>query len=270
MSYYYDEFEEYEEDEEETEYDNYNSYYQYDEPNDDGWVDEWEVSAPMGGGFSSLAITGVMPMVAIGISVVMLLVFLRFVTSQMPNIELPVTILQTHTDTSAPGLTGAIAPLFTPSIQYWKADILRWAGDWGIDPNLVATVMQIESCGNPDVASSAGATGLFQVMPFHFQATENPYDPNTNAYRGMSYLSRSLANFEGNVKMALAGYNAGIGGASRGEALWPAETVRYTTWGVGIYEDARQGKSESATLNEWLSRASGMCNNAAKRLGILP
>jgi hypothetical protein len=267
MSYYYDEFEEYEED---TEYNEYHEYYPYDESNADDWVDEWEVSAPLGGGFSSLAISGFVPMIAVGVSIGMVLMFLRFVTSQMPEIEFPVSALQTRAETNVLGLTGSIAPLFTPSVQYWKADILRWAGEWGLDPNLVATVMQIESCGNPDVTSSAGATGLFQVMPFHFQTAENPYDPNTNAYRGMSYLSRSLANFDGNVKMALAGYNAGIGGASKGEAYWPAETVRYTTWGVGIYEDARTGKSESVTLNEWFSRASGMCNNAAKRLGITP
>jgi soluble lytic murein transglycosylase-like protein len=130
--------------------------------------------------------------------------------------------------------------------------------------------MQIESCGNPDVASSAGAMGLFQVMPFHFPEGENGYDPETNAYRGMSYLTRSLNNFGGNVKMGLAGYNAGITGAGRGEALWPAETVRYTTWGVGIYEDAKNGLSESATLNDWLSRAAGMCNAAKSRLGVGP
>ncbi len=266
MSYEYDEFEEYEDDPE------YDEYEAYDEPNAYDWVDEWEVSVPMGGGFSSLAITGLMPVIAIGVSVVTLLVFLRFVISEMPEIELPATVLQTSasSDVISEFADTSIAPLFTPSIQYWAPQITQWAEEWSIDPNLVATVMQIESCGNPDVASSAGAAGLFQVMPFHFQAAENPYDPNTNALRGMSYLSRSLENFGGDVKMALAGYNAGIGGASKGEALWPAETIRYTTWGVGIYEDARAGKSESATLNEWLSRATGMCNAASARLGITP
>jgi soluble lytic murein transglycosylase-like protein len=86
----------------------------------------------------------------------------------------------------------------------------------------------------------------------------------------MAYLSRSLESFGGNVKMALAGYNAGINGASRGETLWPAETVRYTHWGVGIYEDAKAGRSESPTLNDWLSRAKGMCNNAAQKVGVSP
>jgi soluble lytic murein transglycosylase-like protein len=167
--------------------------------------------------------------------------------------------------------TSSIALLFTPSIRYWESQIVQWAGQWHLDANLVATVMQIESCGNPNAVSIAGASGLFQVMPFHFQTSEDPFQPDTNALRGMAYLSRALESFGGNVKMALAGYNAGIGGASRGEALWPAETIRYTTWGVGIYEDAKSGVTQSATLNEWLNRGgAGMCSTAEKSLGIAP
>ena len=75
MSYEYDEFEEYEDDPE------YDEYEAYDEPNVYDWVDEWEVSVPTGGGFSTLAITGLIPVIAIGVSVVTLLVFLRFVIS---------------------------------------------------------------------------------------------------------------------------------------------------------------------------------------------
>ncbi|NUM45056.1 MAG: lytic transglycosylase domain-containing protein [Anaerolineales bacterium] len=269
--YYDDELEEYDEYEYEDGYEYQDSYADdYDDPNADAWVDEWEVSTLAGGGFSSLAITGLLPVAAIGVSLVMFLVFLRFAVTEMPEVDLPTTtVLQVQPETELV-VSGALSPLFTPSVQYWQAEIVQWAGEWGLDPNLVATVMQIESCGNPDAVSSAGATGLFQVMPFHFQATENPYDPYTNAYRGMSYLSRSLESFGGDVKMGLAGYNAGIGGASRGEANWPAETVRYTTWGVGIYQDAKAGNHESATLNEWLSRATGMCNAAIQRLGLTP
>ena len=52
------------------------------------------------------------------------------------------------TSLTAPGQSG-LAPLFTPEVQYWQTDILRWSESWGLDPNLVATVMQIESCGDP-------------------------------------------------------------------------------------------------------------------------
>ena len=63
-----------------------------------------------------------------------------------------------------PAPTGGIAPLFTPEIQHWAPQIVAWAAAVGIDPNMSATVMQIESCGEPNAVSSAGPHGLVQVM----------------------------------------------------------------------------------------------------------
>jgi hypothetical protein len=166
---------------------------------------------------------------------------------------------------------GSLAPLFTPEIQFWSVDIVRWAAAHGIDPNLAATVMQIESCGNPDARSSAGASGLFQVMPFHFYMTENAYDPDTNALRGMGYLAKSLERSGGDARLALAGYNGGIGVIGRSEATWAAETVRYAYWGSGIYADAVQNASESSRLNEWLAAGgASLCRKARERLSIAP
>jgi hypothetical protein len=166
-------------------------------------------------------------------------------------------------------VNGSLAPLFTPEIQFWSANITRWASEHGLDPNLAATVMQIESCGNPSARSSAGASGLFQVMPFHFYATENAYDPDTNALRGMNYLAKSLERSGGDARLALAGYNGGIGVIGRAESAWAAETKRYAYWGSGIYADAAQNASESARLNEWLSAGgASLCRKARERLGI--
>jgi soluble lytic murein transglycosylase-like protein len=162
-----------------------------------------------------------------------------------------------------------IAPLFTSEVQYWEREISTWSQEHNLDPNLVATVMQIESCGNPRAKSSAGAMGLFQVMPYHFAASENPYKANTNALRGLSFLKMALEAREGNVKFGLAGYNAGITGAKRSEFFWPSETIRYVYWGMGIYSDAQQGKANSERLNEWLSAGgASLCRKAAEQLGI--
>lgn len=166
---------------------------------------------------------------------------------------------------------GKIAPLFTPEVQYWAANIVRWAEGHGLDPNLAATVMQIESCGHPDIRSSAGATGLFQVMPFHFSAGESMSNPDTNALRGMDYLRRSLETAAGNPRLAFAGYNGGIGVIGRLESNWPAETIRYAYWGSGIYADASQNRAESIRLNEWLNAGgASLCAKARQRLGINP
>lgn len=165
---------------------------------------------------------------------------------------------------------GIISPLFTPEIQYWAGHLKRWAAEYGLDVNLAATVMQIESCGNPDARSSAGAMSLFQVMPFHFLRGENGYDPETNARRGMDYLRRSLQQAKGDARLALAGYNGGIGVIGRAESNWPSETKRYVYWGA-MYFDAVQNASRSERLEEW-QRATGnsLCIKAARRLGIGP
>ena len=171
--------------------------------------------------------------------------------------------------TTGPGSV-QLSPIFTPEVQYWNASISRWAVASGLDPNLVAVIMQIESCGNPFARSSAGAAGLFQVMPYHFLPADNPTAPDTNAERGLDYLKRSLAASKNDVRLALACYNGGIGVISRGEWSWPAETIRYAYWGSGIYADALSGAASSSRLSEWL-RAGGasLCNQARQKLGII-
>ena len=167
--------------------------------------------------------------------------------------------------------TNAISPIFTREIQHWAGSIVRWANASSLDPNLVAVVMQIESCGDPRALSSAGAMGLFQVMPFHFQSTDNPYSPDTNALRGLNYLSNSLTTARGNVRLALAGYNGGIGVITRGEWTWASETLRYVYYGAPIYEDARAGATTSPILEEWYQKyGAGLCRQASNRLGISP
>jgi soluble lytic murein transglycosylase-like protein len=170
---------------------------------------------------------------------------------------------------SAPVTLRDVSPIFRAEVRYWAGSISKWSADFGLDPNLVATIMQIESCGDPRAKSSAGAMGLFQVMPFHFQSLDNPYDPDTNATRGLAYLSRSLAAGSGDARLALAGYNGGIGVISRAEWTWSAQTQRYIKYGVPIYEDARSGLSSSAALNEWYqSYGVSLCRQASQRLGL--
>lgn len=167
--------------------------------------------------------------------------------------------------TAHPGLSS----IFTPSVHHWGRQILSWSAEFNIDPNLAATVMQIESCGDPRALSSAGAKGLFQVMPFHFHSLEDPYDPDTNARRGLAYLAGALDRAGGNARLALAGYNGGVGLIGRAEWTWPAETKRYVKFGAPIYEDARAGLTTSDDLDEWyVSFGASLCRQASQRLGL--
>nr|MBN1229917.1 transglycosylase SLT domain-containing protein [Anaerolineae bacterium] len=163
----------------------------------------------------------------------------------------------------------SLSPVFSPSVQYWESDILRWSEEHALDPNLVATLMQIESCGNPDAESWVGATGLFQVMPFHFEEGEDPWDPDTNALRGLNFIRGGLELSEGHAGLAMAGYNGGYTIISRDYEDWPYETQRYYRWGSGIYREASAGWDSSPTLEAWLSAGGySLCEEARSVLEL--
>jgi soluble lytic murein transglycosylase-like protein len=245
--------------------------------------EDWQTAVASETGSGCLPFYALPPIAALVIVVVVAFIALK---SPLSPAALPINnstmVLQNSADpaaaatpiwgspgAAAPVASGAISPIFTKEIQHWGNHIVRWANAAGVDPNLAATVMQIESCGDPRATSRSGATSLFQVMPFHFNFGENPYDPETNALRGMDYLSRSLQAAGGDARLALAGYNGGIGVISRSEWAWPSETKRYVLYGAPIYEDARNGVTSSASLTEWYQKyGAGLCRQAAQRLGI--
>ncbi len=172
----------------------------------------------------------------------------------------PVTVASTRGEAVA---QAPLSPIFTPEVQFWAPLIAEWALSWEIDPNLIATVIQIESCGDPLVSSSAGAQGLFQVMPFHFDDGEDMLDIQNNARRGLNYLNEGLDISQGHAGLALAGYNGGHSRIRLGSASWYHETQRYYYWGAGIYEDATAGRSQSARLQEWLAAGGrSLCDRA--------
>ncbi|MBE2267505.1 MAG: transglycosylase SLT domain-containing protein [Anaerolinea sp.] len=165
--------------------------------------------------------------------------------------------------------SGVIAPMFTKEVRYWSGDIQRWAAEHGLDPNLLATVMQIESCGFWSVSSHAGAQGLFQVMPFHFAAGEDMIDPDTNAKRGANFLNECLGYANGDTGLAMACYNGGPSVVNRQFDSWANETQRYYIYGTGIYADAQQGAASSDMLNTWYNAGGvNLCNRASAALGL--
>jgi len=166
-------------------------------------------------------------------------------------------------------LKDRLSAAFSPSVSYWSVEILAWSEAWDLDPLLVATVMQIESCGNPNVVSPAGAQGLFQVMPFHFNPGENTRDPETNALRGLAYLSQSITLSGGDLRLTLAGYNGGHGQITRDATLWPEETRRYADWGTSIYLDASGSEKSSNALTAWMEAGGWhLCHEAEQVLGL--
>src|SRR3981081_1531227 len=87
----------------------------------------------------------------------------------------------------------------------------------GVDPRFIHAVIQQESKYKPDATSPAGARGLMQLMPAtakRFDCTDLK-DEACNVEAGTKYLAWLLKRFNGDVKLALAGYNAGEGSVDK-------------------------------------------------------
>lgn len=189
------------------------------------------------------------------------------VTTTQPNDGLQTGIGETAVMGNMAAASGQISPIFSPEVQHWAPQIVDWGSRYGLDPDIVATIMQIESCGDPQAMSGAGAQGLFQVMPFHFSAGERMLDPETNAARGLAYYAERLEQTGGNVYQAFAGYNGGHVAAAGNWNSWVDETQRYYTWSKGIYDDAKSGVTESVTLKQWMQAGgASLCRQASNRL----
>jgi len=89
--------------------------------------------------------------------------------------------------------------------------IIRAARKHGVDNSLVKAVIRAESDFDKNAVSRKGAQGLMQLMPETAKdlAVKDSFDPNENINAGVRYLKRQLNNFQNNVPLALAAYNAG-------------------------------------------------------------
>lgn len=183
--------------------------------------------------------------------------------------EVTAVVAQAPAAVGETAVTGGISPIFSKEVRHWEAQIIAWSAQFGLDPDITATIMQIESCGDPNAVSSAGAQGLFQVMPFHFAAGETMQDPDTNAFRGLTFYDTMLKHTGGDIFLSFAGYNGGYRAANNPHSTWARETQRYYYWAQGIYEEAKAGKTSSDRLAEWMAAGgAGLCRQAANRLGI--
>ncbi len=108
----------------------------------------------------------------------------------------------------------------------------------GVDPRFIHAVIQQESKYKSNATSSAGARGLMQLMP----ATAKRFDcadlkdEACNVEAGTRYLAWLLKRFNGDVKLALAGYNAGEGSVDKYQGVPPyPETQNYVNKIVASY-----------------------------------
>ncbi|MCX7925431.1 MAG: lytic transglycosylase domain-containing protein [Fimbriimonadales bacterium] len=116
-----------------------------------------------------------------------------------------------------------------PRVQAWEPVVAPIAARYHLDTALVLRVIEAESGGDPRAVSPKGAIGLMQLMPETARAlgVSDPFDPVQNIEGGVRYLSHLLQRF-GDLRLALAAYNAGPGNVQRYGGVPPfPETQRY-------------------------------------------
>ncbi len=108
--------------------------------------------------------------------------------------------------------------------------ILKEAKRYGVDPALLTAMVEVESGFRVRAVSPKGAQGLMQIMPGTARDLKlrDSMDAEKNIEAGTRYLRQLLDRFGGDVKLALAAYNAGPGAVSRCGGVPPfPETQKY-------------------------------------------
>jgi len=116
--------------------------------------------------------------------------------------------------------------------------IVMAAARHNVDPNLVRAVVKVESNFNSNAVSRTGAMGLMQLMPKTARElrVKNPFDAQQNVDAGVRHLKYLLENYNGDVNLTLAAYNAGEGAVRRSAGVpHIAETQDYVRKITNLY-----------------------------------
>jgi soluble lytic murein transglycosylase-like protein len=146
------------------------------------------------------------------------------------------TLAAAQTPSGASGSGGGSTP--------FGAEIDAAAARYGIDPALLRGLVRQESGFDPRAHSSAGAMGLTQLMPATASSlgVTDPYDPAQSIDGGTHFLGDLLTRFKGDVRLALAAYDAGPSAVARYGGVPPyAETQQYVTWVLNRLSELKAG-----------------------------
>jgi soluble lytic murein transglycosylase-like protein len=118
------------------------------------------------------------------------------------------------------------------------------SGKFDIDSALVKAIITVESNSDPNAVSRKGAQGLMQLMPSISKKlkVDKPFDPRENIIGGVKYIKGLMASY-GDLRLALAAYNAGPGAVKKHEGIPPyRETINYVK---KVIENYKKFKKES-------------------------
>jgi soluble lytic murein transglycosylase-like protein len=165
-----------------------------------------------------------------------------------PGWGAPTTTLSSIASGPAPNVSVNIDSFDPQEARHAYDDIIAEAAEkYQIDPHIIKAVMQAESAFNAMAVSPVGALGLMQLMPDVAAelGAADPMDPRQNIMAGSRYLKQLLTSHRGNVKLALASYNAGPGNVAKYRDRIPPfkETRNYVKKVTALLADARAAET---------------------------
>lgn len=139
------------------------------------------------------------------------------------------------------------------------------AEKYNVPVNLLMAVGKAESGFNADAVSSAGAQGVMQLMPSTAAAlgVDNAFDARSNIMGGAKYLAQKLQQYNGDIDLTLAAYNAGSGNVEKYGGVPPFdETINYIR---RIREYMGQELTTGKTVTTGTSGTSGISASQSKK-----
>ncbi len=133
--------------------------------------------------------------------------------------------------------------VFEKRIKPFEGIIRKAADTFGISVDLIKAVIMQESGGNPYAVSPKGAKGLMQLSDATADTlgVTNPFDPVQNIFGGARLLSNLIRRFNGDLKLALASYNAGAAAVEKHKGIPPyRETKEYVDKVTTYLEELRR------------------------------
>jgi len=176
------------------------------------------------------------------------------VQAQSPVIVVPQAPPEVPVEVAPQSEPEALAPVTPVAFRPSDAELRRYAAiirgacrAHGVEGELVQAIIWAESSYNPDALSPAGAAGLMQLMPQTAEryGVRNVFDPEENIRAGVKILGELLVQFDGDVELTLAAYNAGPNAVIRaGNHIPPQpETAAYVPRVLAYYHRLQARKA---------------------------
>ena len=169
---------------------------------------------------------------------------INFTTAELPECVLAAVLPEKGTgyadaegDYSA-GIENHINNL--PASKRWMVDLVSTLAEWyEVDPRLILSIIAVESNFKTQAQSPKAAMGLMQLIPATAERfnVRNAYSASQNIKGGIAYVRWLLSYYRGDVKLAVAGYNAGEKAVDRYKGVPPyAETRQYVKRVLQLYQ----------------------------------